>query len=66
MEALAAEATHEHDELLVLLHLLAHALDLLGHLSKPWLASAPWRRGRVRIVLIGGGGRGASGGARQG
>ena len=26
----------------------------------------PWRRGRVRAVLIGGGGRGAPGGARRG
>jgi hypothetical protein len=34
-EVLAAEATHERGELLVLLHLLAHALDLLGHPSEP-------------------------------
>jgi hypothetical protein len=34
-EVLAAEATHERGELLVLLHLLANALDLLGHSSEP-------------------------------
>ena len=34
-EVLAAKATHERGKLLVLLHLLAHALDLLGHSSEP-------------------------------
>lgn len=34
-EVLAAEAAHERGELLVLLHLLPHSLDLLGHLPEP-------------------------------
>lgn len=51
-EVLAAEAAHEGGQLLVLLHLLPHPLDLLGHVPEPLHISIRPEQ-KTRCVLAG-------------